>query len=53
MGREELVEYVRCVCVWLGAALMERIGFRVYQSCENRRSFGCVSLFLVAVVWVV
>ena len=24
VGCEELVEYVRCVCVWLGAALVER-----------------------------
>ena len=26
MGCEELVEYVRCVCVWLGAAWVERGG---------------------------
>ena len=24
VGCEELVEYVRCVCVWLGAAWVER-----------------------------
>ena len=24
VGCEELVEYVRCVCVWLGAAWAER-----------------------------
>ena len=26
MGCEELVEHVRCVCVWLGAAWVERGG---------------------------
>ena len=26
MGCEELVEYVRCLCVWLGAAWVERGG---------------------------
>ena len=26
MGCEELVDYVRCVCVWLGAVLVERGG---------------------------
>ena len=24
VGCEELVEYVRCICVWLGAAWVER-----------------------------
>ena len=26
MGCDDLVEYIRCVCVWLGAALVERGG---------------------------
>ena len=56
MGCEELVEYVRCICVWLVAAWVERvvsgcederIGFGLYQSCGNRGSV------LVSVVWVV
>ena len=40
-----------CVCVWLGAARVERgrvdekIGFVLYQSCENRGSVGRVSVF--------
>ena len=34
MGCEELVEYVRCVCVWLGAAWVERGG------CEWMRGLG-------------
>ena len=41
VGREALVECVRCVCVWPGAAWEERgwvddrIGFGIYQSCGN------------------
>ena len=31
----------------------ERIGFGFYQSCGNRGSVGRVSVFFVAVVWVV
>ena len=45
------MEYVKCVCVWLGAALVERgwvderIGFGLYQSCGNRGNDGSVSVF--------
>ena len=52
VGWEELVECVGCVCVWLGAAWVERgwvderIGIGLYQSCGNRGSVGRVS-----VVW--
>ena len=48
VGCEELVEYVRCVCVCLGAVseergwVDERIGFGLYLSCGNRGS--CVSV---------
>ena len=49
VGCEELVEYVRCVCVWLGAAWVERgserIWFGVYRSCVNRGIVGRVSVF--------
>ena len=40
------VLYVRCACVWLGAAWVERgrvderIGFGLYQSCGNMGSVG-------------
>ena len=50
MGCEELVEYVRCVCVWLGAAWVGRGMSRLqdwiwlYQSCGNRGSVGRVSV---------
>ena len=33
------------MCVWLWAAWEERIGFGLYQSCGNRRSVVCVSVF--------
>ena len=42
---------MRCVCVWLRAAWVERawvderIGFGLYQSCGNRGSVGRVSVF--------
>ena len=37
---------VGCVCVWLRAAWVdERIGFGLYQSCENRGNVGGVSVF--------
>ena len=40
------MECVRCVCVWLGAAVVEsvdeRIGLELYQSCGNRGSVGRV-----------
>ena len=52
VGRHELVEYVRCVCVWLGVAwvkrgrrLDERIGFGIYESCGNRESVERVSVY--------
>ena len=53
VGWEELVWYVRCVCVWLGAAWVERgwgwvderIGIGIYQSCGNKGSVGRVSVF--------
>ena len=47
----ELVEYMRCVWVWLGVVLVERgwvderIVFELYQSCGNRGSVGRVSVF--------
>ena len=61
------MEYVRCVCVWLGVSgeggVDERIGFGLQQSCGNRRSVGHVSVFwfggvseewgVVISVWVV
>ena len=40
LGCEELVEYVRCVCV--GEEGGERIGFGLYQSCGNIGSVGRV-----------
>ena len=44
---------VRCVCVWLGVALVdERIGFGLYQSCENKGDV-CLCLGCGGVVCVV
>ena len=50
-----------CVCIWLGAAWVERrggewrrgLGLGLYESCGNRGSVGRVYVFVVAVVWVV
>ena len=50
------MEYVRCVCDWLGVTWVERvcvderIGFGLYQSCGNRGSVGRVSVFGVRLV---
>ena len=42
---------MRSVCAllgrrgWRGGLVDERIGFELYQSCGNRGSVGCVSVF--------
>ena len=37
------MEYVRCVCVWLGAAWVdEKLGFGLYQCRGNMESVGRV-----------
>ena len=55
MGCEKLVEYVRCVCVWLGAAWVERgewmRGLGLNQSCGNRWSVGRLSVFCLRWCW--
>ena len=55
MGCEELVEYVRCVCVWLGAAWVGRgewmrgLGLDLPILLEQGECWTCVCV-LVAVV---
>ena len=47
VGWEELMEYVRCVCVWLGVARgvsRWEDWVLLYQSCGNRGSVGRVSV---------
>ena len=49
----ELVECVKCVCVWLEAVqevrglVDKRIGFALYQSCGYWGSVGGVSVFVL------
>ena len=37
-------------CGWRGVAWMRGLGFGFYQSCGNRGSDGCVSVFGLRVV---
>ena len=49
MGCEELVEYVRCVCVWAGAPWVESGGV-VLCPCEVSLDSLCRSMYLCIVL---
>ena len=55
MGCGELVEYVRCVCVWLGAAWVERgggvrgLGLDFTYHVGTGKCWTCVCVFVAVV----